>query len=65
MSLINVGLTYECGFIWILIAFFRCILNSYFLVPVNSKDCHGRFNWLHPKTIAKLSNISKRKIKNR
>ena len=23
----------------------------------HSKDCHGRFNWLHPKTLAKLSNI--------
>ena len=27
------------------------------------KDCHGRFNWLPPKTLAKLSNIHKRKIK--
>ena len=23
----------------------------------HSKDCHGRLNWLHPKTLAKLSNI--------
>ena len=28
-----------------------------------SKDCHGRFNWLHPKTLAKLSNIHERKIR--
>ena len=35
MPLINAGLTYECGFIWtFVIAFFRCILNSYFPVPV-------------------------------
>ena len=27
------------------------------------KDCHGRFNWLHPKTLAKLSNIHERKIR--
>ena len=29
----------------------------------HSKDCHGRFNWLHPKTLAKLSNIHERKIR--
>ena len=29
----------------------------------HSKDCHGRFNWLHPKTLAKLSNINERKVK--
>ena len=29
----------------------------------HSKDCHGRFNWLHPKTHAKLLNIQERKIK--
>ena len=29
----------------------------------HSKDCHGWFNWLHPKTLAKLSNIHKRKIR--
>ena len=29
----------------------------------HSKDCHGRFNWLHPKTLAKLSIIHKRKIR--
>ena len=35
MALINAGLTYECGFVWtFVIAFFRCILNSYFPVPV-------------------------------
>ena len=27
------------------------------------KDCHGRFNWLHPKTLVKLSNIHERKIR--
>ena len=29
----------------------------------HSKDCHGQFNWLHPKTLAKLSNIHERKIR--
>ena len=29
----------------------------------HSKDCHGWFNWLHPKTFAKLSNIHERKIR--
>ena len=29
----------------------------------HSKHCHGRFNWLHPKTLAKLSNIRERKIR--
>ena len=29
----------------------------------HSKDCHGLFNWLHPKTLAKLSNIHERKIR--
>ena len=29
----------------------------------HSKDCHGRFNWLHPKTLAKLSNIHECKIR--
>ena len=29
----------------------------------HSRDCHGRFNWLHPKTLAKLSNIHERKIR--
>ena len=29
----------------------------------HSKECHGRFNWLHPETLAKLSNIYKRKIR--
>ena len=28
----------------------------------HSTDCHGWFNWLHPKTLVKLSNIHKRKI---
>ena len=26
------------------------------------KYCHGRFNWLHPKMLTKLSNIHERKI---
>ena len=35
MTLINAGLTNECGFIWtFVIVFFRCILNSYFPPPV-------------------------------
>ena len=29
----------------------------------HSKECHGWFNWLNPKTLAKLSNIHERKIK--
>ena len=29
----------------------------------HSKNCHGQFNWLHPKAFAKLSNIHKREIK--
>ena len=29
----------------------------------HSKECHGWFNWLHPKTLAKLSNIHERKIR--
>ena len=29
----------------------------------HSKECHGQFNWLHPKTIAKSSNIHERKIR--
>ena len=29
----------------------------------HSKDCQGRFNWLHPKMPAKLSNIHERKIR--
>ena len=27
------------------------------------KYCHRWFNWLHPKTLAKLSNIHKRKVR--
>ena len=27
------------------------------------KECHGRFNWLHAKTLAKLSNIHERIIR--
>ena len=27
------------------------------------KDCHGHFNWLHPKTLAKSTNIHERKIR--
>ena len=29
----------------------------------HSKDWHERFNWLHPKTLAKSSNIHERKIR--
>ena len=29
----------------------------------HSKDCHEQFNWLHPKTLAKLSNIHEREIR--
>ena len=29
----------------------------------HSKNCHGRFNWLHPKTLAKLSHIQEREIR--
>ena len=29
----------------------------------HSKYCHGWFNWLHPKTLSKLSNINERKIR--
>ena len=29
----------------------------------HSEDCHGRFNWLHPKTLTKLSNIHESKIR--
>ena len=29
----------------------------------HSKDCHRWFNWLHPKTLAELSNIHERKIR--
>ena len=30
-----------------------------------SKDCHGWFNWLHPKMLAKLLKIQERKISKR
>ena len=29
----------------------------------HSRDSHGRFNWVHPRALAKLSNIHKRKIR--
>ena len=29
----------------------------------HSRDCHGRFNWLHPRALGKLSNIHKQKIR--
>ena len=29
----------------------------------HSKECHRRFNWLHPKTLAQMSNIHERKIR--
>ena len=31
--------------------------------PKHPKDCHGEFNWLHPKTLAKLHNIHECKIR--
>ena len=32
-------------------------------VTEHSKDCHGLFNWVHRKTLAKLLNIHERKIR--
>ena len=32
-------------------------------VTEHSKDFYGWFNWLHPKKLAKLLNIDKRKIR--
>ena len=29
----------------------------------HSKDCHEQFNWLEPKTLAKLNNIHEPKIR--
>ena len=29
----------------------------------HSKDCHGWFNSLHPKTLAKVPNVHERKIR--
>ena len=29
----------------------------------HSKDCHGRFNWLHLKTLTKFPNIHERKLR--
>ena len=29
----------------------------------HSKNCYGRFDWLHPKTLVKLPNIHERKLK--
>ena len=29
----------------------------------HSKDCHGQFNSLHPKTLAKVSNVHERKTR--
>ena len=28
----------------------------------HSKDCHGWFNWLHPITLSKFSNIRESKV---
>ena len=32
-------------------------------VTEHSKDCHGQFNWLHPKTVAITNNFHQRKIR--
>ena len=32
-------------------------------VTEHSKDCHGLFNWVHRKTLAKFLNIHERKIR--
>ena len=32
-------------------------------VTEHSKNCHGQFNWLHPKTICAISNYRERKIR--
>ena len=28
----------------------------------HTKECHGQFNWIHPRTIAAMSNMYKRKV---
>ena len=28
----------------------------------HTKECHGQFNWIHPRTIAVMSNMYKRKV---
>ena len=54
MPLTNAGLTYECRFIWtFVIAFFRCILNSYFSAPVGER---GAIHWRNKKTCAHAIN---------
>ena len=32
-------------------------------VQLNIQDCHGRFNWLHPKMLARSPNIHEHKIR--
>ena len=29
----------------------------------HTEECHGQFNWIHPKTIALMSNMYKRKVR--
>ena len=29
----------------------------------HTKECHGQFNWIHPRTIAVMSNMYKRKVR--
>ena len=29
----------------------------------HTKECHGKFNWIHPRTIAIMSNMYKRKVR--
>ena len=30
--------------------------------PLNTKNCHGYFNWIHPRTNAVMPNMCKRNI---
>ena len=29
----------------------------------HTKECHGQFNWIHPRTIVVMSNMYKRKVR--
>ena len=29
----------------------------------HTKECHGQFNWFHPRTTALMSNMYKRKVR--
>ena len=29
----------------------------------HTKECHGQFNWIHPRVIAVMSNMYKRKVR--